>query len=126
MTSLLDLLPPTLAEIHNLFGIEVMLKLWKRFGGTHVYVPAKPKADNPLVDCLGNDAKAFCKHYSGEWLIVPKATKLQMQLRNQLISEAVQGGDRLAVVALRFNLAERQIQRIAANVVSEEQKDLFE
>lgn len=125
MSDLIALLPPTLAEINELFGIDVMLKIWNRFGGTHVYVPANPKPDHPLVEALGAAAQAFCKHYRGEWLRIDKAETLKRAVRNQLICEAVQGGDRLATVALRFNLAERQIQRIVAGVVSEEQVDLF-
>lgn len=123
---LLSLLPPTLAEIHELFGLDVMLKLWRSFGGTHVYVAAKPKEDSPIVQCLGDNYKAFCQHYAGTWLIIPKATKLELQLRNRLICDAVTGGQTLAQVARRFGLAERQIQRITQAVKSTDQNDLFD
>lgn len=118
-----DLLPKTLREIKEIFGLEVMLKIWQYAGNGHLHVTSKQI--EPLTPLLGDSAKPFCEHFDGETLQIGKMYKVQMALRNELIKEAIAGGEKLMEIGRRFDLTENQVSKIGRGVANKKQKDLF-
>lgn len=108
-----QLLPKRLREFVRLVGLAATLKLVERFGGTRLYVPARPHADHPLAALIGLDKlEALSGVYAAEdHFDIPKAERSLRHLRDQQI-RAEYATKSAGQLAREHGLTERQIFNI--------------
>jgi hypothetical protein len=116
MDNIDDLLPATLLDIKQNFGLDVMLKIWTTFRGQNIYVQKNLKPDHPLVEALGLElAHKFSKHYQ-EKIHIDTAIKLQRAIRNQMILDLSTKGIPQNQIATTVNLDVNSVQKILYNM----------
>lgn len=107
-----DLLPPRLAELAEMCGVDVAHALVERFPGMRLYVPEEVGEDHPLAAALGIEAaRRLAREYGREHIEIPRAAGAAREARNRAIRaesrNATQGE-----LARRYGLTERQIRTI--------------
>jgi hypothetical protein len=121
--------PRSLQRIEQWCGDEVAIKLWKSYPGVHVHIPKSITAEHPLVAVIGLQAATILSDLcGGENLLIAKAHKAQLALRNFAIRRARREGKSLSELALSYELCERQVMAICnadALVPVSTQIDLF-
>ena len=106
------LLPASLLRIADLCGDDIMWAVWEHFSGRHVYVPETVEG-HPLSTKLGHSGAARLAHaFGGEILEIPRAEAARRAVRDALIRRDRATGDELAVLAVRYQLTERQVRTI--------------
>jgi len=115
------LLPPTIKRMVRVIGIEMTLKLLRHQGGTDLRLPygvtrRRRHGLSDLAQILNHEQiHAFYGEFADgrKEMTLPKADKIVMQYRNAEIRR-LHGGDgiSLPVLALRFELTERQVWNI--------------
>ena len=109
-------LPESLHEVVNLIGLPAMIKMVERFPGIRIFVPRKIKDDHAIVKVIGLElAQKLAKHFDGSEFAVPKAQEALILARNRQIRR-LYGPSTAAQLALMYDLTERQIYRIVAEV----------
>lgn len=117
--------PKTLRLIAEYCGDGVALGVWHHYGGGHLSVPSKVTEDHHLAQNLGlQDALLLCEKFSGELFQVPKANKILIMIRNQVIRRQRQQGKLQFQLAREHKLTERQIQTICSSTESSDDKQL--
>jgi hypothetical protein len=121
------LLPPKLLEIADYCGDQTAMDLLQHYGGGHICVPQRVDAMHQLSQVLGVvAATAFCQHFAGEIIQIPKAAKGFRTLRNAEIRRQRKEGKPLFHVARDFGLTERQVLTICNGMEADyQQVDLF-
>ncbi len=112
-----DTLPPILAEIADVIGLDAMLTLVKRFGGIRIYVrshPRKVRPDDPLAIALGLDvARRLTEAFASEELPIPKMYGWGLSIRNAEIYRLHhEEGWPAWRIARKYQLTERQVYSI--------------
>lgn len=117
-------LPPVLAEIAEVIGLSLALKLVAECGGTEVYLSARPR-DGIAVQVIGAAAMAalFARFGAGH-IDIPLASAAHRARRNATIRAASAAGVSKQRLARRLQLTTRQVRRIC-NTPSN-QNDLFD
>lgn len=96
-----DWLPPLLAEIAEVAGLDAALAVAAARGGSRATIPARPRPDHWLTQAVGAEAaQQICDHFrvgnSGAVLEIPVGTQAQKQRRiDEMLREGV-SADKIA------------------------------
>jgi len=119
-TSAEDYLPPTAKKIQNLVGLEAMVRVINRWGGTHMDFPAHASSFHTssvvaeLAEEVGQaDAFKIAEYWIGCRLSIPKCDRAMRKVMEREIHSALDKNVPAAELARRFKLTERTIWRIA-------------
>lgn len=105
--------PRGLLKIAQCCGDDVALSLWQHYPGVHICIPKKLDAEHSLVAKLGwLNAVKLVEQYSGETLVIAKAYRGQLVIRNFMIRKKRHAGALLSELAIQYDLTERQITTI--------------
>ena len=110
-------LPPTIARIAELIGLQAALRLVEKFGGTRIYIPEElPTPDHVLAKTIGyGEANALCAAFARDWLSVPRCTDRLRAQRDNQIRQEYDGGRSVRELAREYEMTERNIWRIVAS-----------
>lgn len=113
-------LPETAQKIHDLVGLEAMVRLVNKWGGCHLDFPRHRESFQTsmivqaVADEIGQaDAFKVAEMFQGTRLHVPKCQKALQKLVEAQIKAELDKNTPAHVLARRFNLTERSIWRIA-------------
>lgn len=113
-------LPETAQRIHDLVGLEAMVRLVNKWGGCHLDFPRHRESFQTsmvvqaIADEIGQaDAFKVAEMFQGTRLHMPKCQKALQKLVESEIKAALDKNTPAHVLARRFNLTERSIWRIA-------------
>lgn len=122
-----ELLPESMADLVDIIGLPAVLKLMEAFGGTEFWVPEKLHHHHPLVDAIGAEAaQTLCEYMARERIKVPRGAGITREVRNQAIRRERQDGAKLAELALRYRITDRQVLNILnAEPADDRQQDMF-
>jgi|SRR5690554_5167497 len=122
-----ELLPASMAELVDIIGLPAVLQLMKAFGGTEVWVPEKLSHAHDLVAAIGPEAaQTLCEYMARERLKVPRGKAIEIEVRNRGIRRERQEGSKLAELARRYKLTDRQVLNILnAEPEDDRQQDMF-
>ncbi len=116
MSDLASLLPPKLAEIAEVIGVDAALKLSAAHPGIRIHVPKQVPAQHDLCVVLGADAaRMLCEVYGGADLVVPMASRAHREKLHQAILDALDAGSTAPDLARRFGVHQFTVYRLAAD-----------
>jgi hypothetical protein len=119
------LLPPKIRELDELIGITAALQLVDHYGGTHVYVPAAPPADHPLVKLIGLEAaQLLARRWPSEYVKLPRCAALMRAERDERIRTRHAAGESGPALARAFRMTERNVWYILASSSSSDSRQL--
>lgn len=125
------LLPPRLRQLVEVLGVPATLALLEAYGGTRVEFPEHADRSTKFCQVLnsGQLIALVASPLRGQRIELPKADKIQIQLRNQYI-RSKKGELTKAELALELNVCTRTIQTIwnsdAPQATVANNYDLFE
>jgi hypothetical protein len=131
-------LPPLLAEIAEVAGLEAALAMADQRGGSRISLPARPGPNHWLVQAVGPEAaKAICKHFrtgaSGSGGAVldlpcrPDLTKLRRaQKVDQLIASGLSADTIARETGAHRTTVFRRKARLQDGAAPSDQPDLFD
>ncbi|MBF0448444.1 MAG: hypothetical protein HQL67_09610 [Magnetococcales bacterium] len=106
-------LPGSLVEIKEVVGLQGALTLLNRCGGTRLFIPRRLKAQHKLADLLGLEAaRLMSAYFGGETLTIVRGSRAKKLARNRSLIRRYNGGERVAELAVAFELTERQVYTI--------------
>lgn len=122
-----DLLPQSMADLVDIIGLPAVLNLMGAFGGTEFWVPEKLVHNHPLVSAIGAEAaQTLCEYMARERIKVPRGAAIRREVRNRAIRRERQEGAKLAELALRYGMTDRQVLNILnSDPEDDRQQDLF-
>ncbi len=124
-----DHLPEKAREIAQCIGLPAFLRLVEWRGGTHIYVPDKPKAGHGVVSIIGLDAAEKLAEKFADRLEIPKCDAVARAALHAAIAQRRANGESELDVALDVGFTARWIRIIHARHCQQEnsrQKELFE
>lgn len=115
---LLALLPEVIVQCVHLIGVEQVLLLVDKFGGTELYMPTLTQSyhEQRLIDTIGEaSASKLVRFFAGERVYIPRCDKLLRQARNRkfvdCVAQATDNGmsqtRAIKVFAYEFGFSER-------------------
>jgi hypothetical protein len=108
--------------IAQVIGSADARRLCNKLGGTHLYVPAAPGPNHPLVIAIGpGPAKLMAEHFTGDTLQLPKAH----HRRRRVLELAADPNLSLRDIALATDYSQRHVIRILAESRDDRQGELF-
>lgn len=115
-----ELLPPLLQDFERLIGLDATMALVRHSGGLRIYIPTPERVtrDHPFAHEIGLDnLSKLAEVYGGEaHFQLPKAERALIQVRNARIAHAFSTHKTARELAMEYNLTERQIVRIVAEM----------
>ncbi len=122
-----ELLPASMADLVDIIGLPAVLSLMKTFGGTEVWVPQKLSHAHDLVRAIGPEAaQTLCEYMAGERCKVPRGADITREIRNRAIRRERREGAKLAELALRYEVTDRQVLNILNSEPADDcQQDMF-
>ncbi|NWO05549.1 MAG: hypothetical protein HLX50_07555 [Alteromonadaceae bacterium] len=122
-----DLLPESMAELVDIIGLPAVLKLMEARGGTEFWVPERITHQHPLVDDIGTEAAQTMSEYMPlERIKVPRGAAIRREIRNRAIRRERFEGAKLAELALRYGMTDRQVLNILNSEPEDDrQQDMF-
>lgn len=121
-----SLLPESCLEWAEVVGVNNVLKIIAKHGGTRVYVPVEIDERHPLSQLIGiESAKKLAAYCGGDYLEPPMGLAAKLSVRNAQIkqeSRVLSQGQ----LARKYRLTIRQIRNIVNDGIDDEQMELFE
>lgn len=109
----LENLPRSLQDLGEEIGLEAVLKLVARYGGTEISTPKKVHDDHPLVLLVGLPAAQYiASHWGGDNLYIPNLNRVKQKIRNIEIVRRFDQGESTQKLALAFQVTSRTIKNI--------------
>lgn len=100
-------------ELIQLLGIQDAFRLMTAFGGRPCYVPKTPEPDGKLSPVISKTAlDALSNRHGGDFLLIPKADRIERLIRNHKIRESSKNGRSKRQLAADFGLTVRTVQSI--------------
>lgn len=110
-----EMLPPALREVADVIGLEPTLRLFERYAGWRVYVPAAASADCELANVIGLDAAQRLVAYAPmQYLWVPAWTEAVRARRAAEIHARRAAGERPEDLARAYGITVRHVYKILA------------
>jgi hypothetical protein len=98
------------------FTATVILLVW--FSKQHLYVPRQAQPSHPLATLIGLPAlRALVRDFGGEQLWLPEAGTFGRYARDRDVAVRLSVGDSTADVAKRFDLSERRVEQLRAELI---------
>lgn len=96
----------THGEMIDLIGVEALIALAEKFGGTRLYIPQRVYLDCRILKLVGTDAaRKLSERYGRTMVKVPLARELRAtHYREQGLSNAK--------IAVRFGMTETGVERL--------------
>lgn len=108
-------LPESLREVLELVGLAGVMLLVERFGGVRIFIPKQVGREHVLVWTLGWEmARLLCRHFGGETINVPRASRAMQSLRNRHLVARHRQGATVRELAQSSGLTERRVYAILA------------
>jgi hypothetical protein len=99
-------------ELSQILGPEAALQLSVAFGGTRIYVPVVPGAEDEIAQAIGIDAaRKLSRAYGGEQIEVPVGPGKPLRLRARIEALLAQGKSQRDI-ARELVLSERMVRHI--------------
>lgn len=115
MKDLSTLLPPKLAQIAEVIGVDAALKLSAAHPGIRIYVPKQLPENHDLCVVLGVEtARRFCQVYGGGDLVIPMARQAHREKLNQVILDELDAGTPAPELARKYGVHQFSIYQLAA------------
>ncbi|WP_336800638.1 hypothetical protein [Kaistia sp. MMO-174] len=118
-------LPPRLAEIAEIVGLDAALRLAEIRGGARLMFPRTAKPDHWLVQELGSEkAQALCDHFSstgGVPVEIPLGPTGSAAGMRQAIDRLIADGLSAEEIARRLRVSARNVRRRRTNLGNAEQ-----
>ena len=106
-------MPKSILEIAMHCGKGAALTLLTHYPGVHLSIPKTPRVTHKLAELLGTAAfKKLCDIYGSEVIYVPKGSKTVKEDRNQKILHEFSEGVKQSIIAVRYGITERQVNKI--------------
>lgn len=126
MKPLADLLPPKLAEIAEVIGIDAAMKLSAAHPGLRIHVPKRAPETHSITIAIGlKAAQALCEIYGGSDVVIPMATRLHKERLRLAIIDRLKAGASAPEVAREFGVHQFTVYRLKAEQSRSEQQQLF-
>lgn len=126
MPSLHDLLPPKLAEIAEVIGVEAALKLSGAWPGIRLHVPKRISAIHAISVAIGlKPAQQLCEIYGGSDVVIPMASRAHKARLILTILEELDAGAKAPELARKYGVHQFTIYRFAGDRRRTEQRELF-
>lgn len=122
-------LPMILRQIAEESSLEAALRLAAAKGGTKIYVPKRLNEAHGLVACMGEKgARALCRLYGGEDIIVPLDPRGGQRARVRAIRRGIAEGKSANEVAHAAGVGRRHVfwHKARMKEIGPRQKDLFD
>lgn len=109
------LFPGLLGEIAQATGADTALKIAAVYGGTRIYIPAKPSAAHPLSRLVGHAAAlaigaALVANRTGLDLLIPMGPDASKRHRWRRMAELIDAGLPKRQIARVLRVHERTVQ----------------
>lgn len=118
-------LPPRLAEIAEIVGLDAALRLAEIRGGARLMFPRKVKPDHWLAQELGQDkAEALCEHFSstgGVPIEIPLGPTGSAAELRQAVDRLIVEGISAEEIARRLRVSARNVRRRRSGATGSEQ-----
>ena len=116
-------LPPVLAEIADIAGLDAAMALAEARGGQRVFIPASAGPDHWLVRTVGETAASLiCEHYrggtNGETIDVPAGPASSYRKQARKIRQMIDGGASSNEIVRATGLVFRTVTRHRARARS--------
>lgn len=121
-----SLLPQVARDLASCIGIQAVLLLIAKYGGTRLYVPLDPKENHPIEQLIGSHSlMKLAQRYGGDTLEIPRALIANISARNVQIKQEYHILSQ-SQLARKYGMTERQIRNIVTKDMDEQQPKLFE
>ncbi|WP_321362615.1 hypothetical protein [uncultured Celeribacter sp.] len=105
--------PSSLMDIAETFGLGVVAKLMQHYGGQEVEFPQRPKEGHELISLLGEEqANALCHYLSGARLYIPHGRSNQKKLD---VDKLYRSGMKRNQIAKTLSISQRHVRRLASD-----------
>lgn len=130
-------LPKSLVEVAEEVGVVNALALAGLYGGHRLYISPRFPEDHPIVKFLGREvADKLSARFGTEYIEMAKCRELKLRERNQELYELREQRVKVADLARKFHLGERQVylilsqrkskrDRRPANLTPSDQLEMF-
>lgn len=109
------LLTESIRDIAETVGVEIAAALVEHFGGTRLYIPAKPKPHQAIVQKLeAEHLETLVSAYSGQEIDVPMHLFNEALARRRLVKSLRKKNRSINAIALEARCTERQVYAILA------------
>ncbi|MBF0381445.1 MAG: hypothetical protein HQL69_10525 [Magnetococcales bacterium] len=107
------ILPDSMVEIKSIVGLQGVMTLLNKCGGTRLFIPRKLNDQHKLTTLLGYEAaQKMSAYYGGETLTIVKGSRADKSLRNCEIIHRYDQGEKVPILARDYELTERHIYTI--------------
>lgn len=121
-----SLLPESCLEWAEVVGVNNVLKIISKWGGTRVYVPVEIDEQHPIAQLIGlKSAEKLAAYCGGDYLEPPMGLVAKLSVRNAQIKRESQVLSQ-SKLARKYRLTIRQIRNIVNDGIDDEQMELFE
>lgn len=121
-----SLLPESCLEWAEVVGVNNVLKIISKWGGTRVYVPVEIDEQHPIAQLIGlKSAEKLAAYCGGDYLEPPMGLVAKLSVRNAQIKHESQVLSQ-SQLARKYHLTIRQIRNIVNDGIDDEQMELFE
>lgn len=121
-----SLLPESCLEWAEVVGVNNVLKIISKYGGTRVYVPVEIDDRHPIAQLIGlKYAKNLAAYCGGDYLEPPMGLVAKLSVRNAQIKQESMVLSQ-SQLARKYRLTIRQIRNIVNDGIDDEQLELFE
>lgn len=103
---------PVVQHLSDLLGRRRARRLMIAFGGTEIYIPARPRHGQPIAEAIGREgAIIMARFFGGGSLVVPRGEALTTAQKHYEIRRAARTQSRNRVARM-FGITERHVRRI--------------
>lgn len=126
MSDLLATLPPKLAEIAEVIGVDAALKLSAGWPGIRLHIPQRATETHAITLAIGlRLAQVLCDIYGGSDVVVPMARSTHRQRLHLAILEELDRGATAPELARKYGMHQFTIYRLSGDRRRAEQRELF-
>ncbi|MCE7915392.1 MAG: hypothetical protein DYH15_12130 [Nitrosomonas sp. PRO4] len=121
------LLPESCLEWSGVIGVNNVLKIIAKWGGTRLYVPVAINEQHPIAQLIGiKAAEKLVSYCGGDYIEPPVGLVAKLSIRNAQIKEDNKAMSQ-SQLARKYNLTIRQIRNILSDCEkNDDQLGLFE
>jgi hypothetical protein len=106
-------LPDTLRDLIEVIGLSATTVLLGHYGGSRLYIPKHPAADNPLIELLGLETVTkLTARYQLCVLEIPKLDAIHRFERDMTIRRRLANGESPRKLSTEYGLTIRHLRRI--------------
>ena len=116
-------MPKSVAEMTDVLGLRLVVKLVEHFGGVELKIPRTLHEGHPLMILGQEDAGALCEYAGSDTILVP--VSLMTGQRGELIAKLEKMGFTRWQIAREIGICQRHVRRLANGNKNDRQGELF-